>query len=171
MKFCLKQLVLAAALTGSLMIPGGCAFKGDAAHQAIQQREQGDHWRPEVTGVRIYPSSRFARVDQQLIVEARVELLDEMGDSTKSSGMVQIQLSTTGRVSGSAEARQLYKWDINLETLQDQKTYYDPITRSYLFRLKMDQESAPQVPTLLQVIFTRPNGQQLSGQATLPVVR
>ncbi len=165
------QLCVALILAGGFLSLAGCAFKGDAARQASREREQGDHWRPVVAGIRVYPSSKFARIDQQLIVEARVELLDEMGDSAKSSGLVQFQLNTTGHASGSSEAKQLYKWDIELQSLEDQKTYYDPITRAYLFRLKMDQQAAPQVPTTLQVIFTRTNGQRLAAQATLPVVR
>lgn len=149
----------------------GCTFKGDIARQKALAREDGDQWRPHVVDMRVYPSSKFARVDQQLIVEARVELLDQMGDSIKSSGVAQFQLNTTGYVSGSSESRSLYKWDITLDSLEDQRTYYDPITRAYLFRLKLDQHAAPQVPTSLQVVFTLPNGQRLSAQATLPVIR
>lgn len=148
----------------------GCAFKGDLANEA--RREQaGNSWRPSPVSVRVYPSSKFARVEDQLIIEARVELIDEMGDPTKSSGILLFQLKTTGHVSGSSDSKQLYKWDINLLTLEEHKQAYDPITQAYLFRLKLDQKSAPNVPTTLQVTFVRPQGQRLDAQAILPAVR
>ena len=161
--FCL--LVMTAAL-----LLAGCAFKGDLANEAAS-RNEGSSWRASPVTIRVYPSSKFARVEEQLIIEARVELIDEMGDPTKSSGIVLFQLKTAGKASGRSEPKQLYKWDIRLMTLEDHQAAYDPITQAYLFRLKCDQKNAPTVPTTLHVTFIRPQGQRLDAQAILPAVR
>lgn len=166
MRLCLALMLMLTLCMGAV----GCSFKGDLANDA--RREQaGSSWRPSPVEIRVYPSSKFARVEDQLIIEARVELIDEMGDPTKSSGLLLFQLKTTGHVSGSAEARQLYKWDIRLMSLEDHEVAYDPITQAYLFRLKLEQKNAPSVPTTLQVTFVRPQGQRLDAQAILPAVR
>lgn len=165
-----KRLILLLGLLTLIAALPSCAFKGDLANDAARQNALSS-WQPTPVSIRVYPSSKFARVENQLIIEARVELIDEMGDPTKSSGVMLFQLKTTGLVSGSETPKQLYKWDIKLMTLQDQKEAYDPITQAYLFRLKLDQKNAPAVPTTLSVTLVRPQGQRLDAEAILPAVR
>lgn len=164
------HIAISMLLLSLALLSTGCAFKGDLANEATR-RNAGSSWRPSPETIRVYPSSKFARVEEQLIIEARVELIDEMGDPTKSSGVVLFQLKTTGNASGRSEPKQLYKWDIRLMTLEDHQLAYDPITQAYLFRLKCDQKNVPTVPTTLHVTFVRPQGQRLDAQAILPAVR
>lgn len=142
------MLILPAAMAG-------CAFKGDlAGAQSRAAQLDASAWQPQPHAVRVYPSTRYAHEGDQLLIEARLELLDEMGDSLKASGDYHLRLLTTGHVSGSEEADLLYQWDVRVRTLPDHQNTYDPITRTYLLRLKMNQSQPPQDNVTLHVTFT-----------------
>ncbi|MEO1235551.1 MAG: hypothetical protein AAFX76_02055 [Planctomycetota bacterium] len=91
------------------------------------------------------------------LLEARVELFDEMGDSVKASGRVRFELFAAGFSPGIDVGRLLYSWDITLTSLEDQRRYYDPITRSYLLRLRLDSSAVSRRQVLLRVTF-QPDG-------------
>jgi len=131
-----------------------------ATHGDIATPDDGV-WRPEPVSMRIYPSTRFVEEDGVPILEARLELFDAMGDSIKSSGAVRCELFALGDGERPTVGRRLYRWDIEMKTLDEQRRYFDPIIRGYVFRLKMDDVELVRRPTLLRVVFQPPRGPRL----------
>ena len=145
---------------------GGCveskagAARGDGPAVA-DDGEMADAWRPQPVALRIYPSTRFVRERDTPLLEARIELFDEMGDSIKSSGQVRFELFAAGYAPGIDVGRLLYSWDIALADLTDHQRYYDPITRGYLFRLRLDSAQITRREVLLRLTFQPLEGARL----------
>ncbi len=118
-------------------------------------------WHPEPVSIRIYPSTRFVEEDGLPILEARIELFDAMGDSIKSSGAMRCELFALGEGERPAVGRRLYRWDIEMKSLDEQRRYFDPIIRGYVFRLKMDDLELVRRPTLLRIVFQPADGPRL----------
>lgn len=153
------------------LLLSGCQFKGQKPYAPEAQVTLDNPWRPEPMAMRIYPSTRFSKSGNQWIVEARIELMDAMGDSIKSSGQIHFELRSTGSISGSEQTQDFYKWDITLKTLEDQQVAYDPVSRAYLFRLKLGKNQPPAVATTLFATFFRADGQRFDAKAALPKAR
>lgn len=153
----------------------GCQWKGgpqDSAGKAGNgEQPEPVIWRPEPVTMRVFPSTRFVKDGEQVALEARIELLDEMNDSIKWAGQFRLELYETGRASGPALGQRLYGWNADVITIEHQRQHYDPITRTYLFRLKLDDPAAPLHETVLRVAMTRPNGTRLETQAVLPATK
>jgi len=148
-----------------LLVLAGCQFKGagvDAAGGAA-----GEVWRPRAESLRVYPSTRFVEQGGQTLLEARIELLDQMGDAIKSAGTARFDLFASDE-SGRALGQRLYEWRIALDTLQDQRNHFDSVTRTYRFRLRLDTEAPTEEPTVLRVTFQRAaDGKRLAAQAPI----
>ncbi|CAN0457838.1 unnamed protein product, partial [Ectocarpus fasciculatus] len=122
-------VALAIALSAGCVAPGTSPLLGSAPLR--------DAWHPTPTGLRIYPSIRFVMEDDAPLLECRIELIDAMGDAVKASGQVKCELfASTGQRDGVVGER-LYGWDITMTQLDDQKAFYDPTVRGYLYRLKL----------------------------------
>ncbi|MEM9883143.1 MAG: hypothetical protein AAF800_09530 [Planctomycetota bacterium] len=146
-----------------VMLVGCVDAKGPGADTSVGERD-GEGWRPEPVALRIYPSTRFVNEAGTPLLEARVELFDEMGDSTKASGLLRFELFAAGQVPGIEVGRLLYGWDITLATLEDQQRYYDPITRGYLLRLRLESAEATQRQVRLRVTFQPATGRRMSDE-------
>ena len=116
--------------------------------------------------LRVYPSTRYVREDGVPLLEARVELLDAMGHPIKASGILRCELFTADS-SGSVLGERLYSWDVQMQTITDQHSYYDPVIRGYLFRLKLDNFDVAEMDTALRVTFTPVSGARMQAEATL----
>jgi hypothetical protein len=130
--------------------------------------------------MRVYPSSRFVQEGALTVLEARIELLDEMGDTIKGSGRFHFELAeaatpTAGSLGSSGSpggggasvaGQRLYAWDVPLTTLEEQRQYWDPITRTYQFRLKMNAAPPPNA-TVLRALLTppAPEGRHITAEA------
>ncbi|MEM9417491.1 MAG: hypothetical protein AAGA25_00370 [Planctomycetota bacterium] len=139
-----------AAGTGALM---GCQPKGPAPPKPVERETAETGWQPKAVALRIYPSTRFVREQDTPMLEARIEMFDQMGDSIKASGQLRFELFAAGHAPGIDVGRLLYSWDIGLLTLEDQQRYYDPITRAYLLRLRLDSTGITRREVLLRVTF------------------
>ena len=58
----------------------------------------------------------------------------------------------------------LYRWDIPLITLGDQRTYYDPVTATYAFPLKIDSLNAIKNAVYLRATLNLAEGQRLNDE-------
>jgi len=157
--------ILAPTLTALAITTGGClAPKGQP--EVRPTAELSDAWVPRPVALRIYPATRFVREDGVAILDTRVELFDAMGDATKASGLARFELfdgPTTGDpVAG--PSGMLYRWDIPLITLDDQRTYYDPVTGTYAFPLKIDSLDAIKDTVFLRVTLSLAAGQRLNDE-------
>ncbi len=149
-----------AMLLGSLPGATGCESKGYDGGGANSAAMDGA-WLPRPVAIRIYPSTRFVRDQGVPLLEARFELFDAMGDSLKSSGQVRFELFASAAAPGVEVGRLLYSWDLTLTDLEDQRRYYDPITRGYLMRLRMESPRVQRGGVMLRTTFQPPTGQRL----------
>ena len=119
--------------------------------------------------MRVYPSTRFIEGEKNSMLESRVELFDEMDDSVKGVGKFRLELFDRPRGGNPGVGQRRYSWDVSVLTLADQRRYYDTITRSYLFRLKLEDLATARRESVLQVTFVSPKGDRLETRCDLPV--
>ena len=164
----LRKTKLAAGFLVVMMIAsmaaGGCALKSGADARGSGYYE-GEAWEPKPTALRIYPSTRFTTRENEEVLDARVELFDQMGDSVKGSGHFTFELVEDAGAAG--RGTQLYVWDAEVYTLEAQRKFYDPISQGYLFRLKMDDNEIAKRGAILRVTFLPIDGERLDAQQTL----
>ena len=158
---CLVMLLLGAQ--------AGCVFKG-ARQIFLPQPTRPDVWRPQPVRIRVYPSSRFNTDsdNQTVVLEARIELLDDMDDAIKGVGQFHFELLGDPGRGRTALDRRLYSWDVAVFTLEQQTRRYDKVTRTYLFRLKVDEPFLPPKDTTLKAVFVPPTGHPLEDQTIIP---
>jgi hypothetical protein len=192
----MKKHTMTAALGGSIVVvalavllSAGCAFKGDkpassggdggptggvdgnpttapSGGAGADKSGGGPVWRIKPVRLRIYPSTRFVREKGTAVLEARIELLDDAGDPIKGVGDFRFDLFGLSRAGQAPMGQRLYSWDVSMLTLEANRQHYE-ITRTYLFRLKLDDLSLAQAPVQLQVAFMPPGGERLVGNATI----
>ena len=149
-----------------LIASTGCVTTGGPP-PTTAPAELRDAWQPAPTGLHIYPSIRFVMEDGVPLLECRIELLDAMGDPVKASGHVKCELfASTGQRDGVIGER-LYGWDITMTRLDDQKAFYDPTVRGYLYRLKLASIAPATRSTTLRITFTPARGAVLIDEAEI----
>lgn len=144
----------------------GCQSKGEGVN-GPKQRAPANTWRPAPAAMRVYPATRFASEDQRAVLEARIELFDQMNDTLKGVGRFRLELFAGDDRTAPQLARRLYRWDVTLMTLADQQKFFDPVTRAYLFRLEIDDLSIATRATLLEVTFVPLEGPRLETRAVI----
>jgi hypothetical protein len=120
--------------------------------------------------MRVHPFTTFAYDKQAAahVLDARIELLDRVGDSTKGVGDFRFELyQDKERASQEGEEVRQAVWDAPMTTLGQNQQHYDPITRTYVFRLKLSQAPSEQQKYKLLVQFTDPEGRRLTASAPL----
>lgn len=162
-------LVLSAALLG---LAGGCddiQLKGGREPDAAFERATTWPFIPVVMRVHPFTAIEFPEGEGEATLEARVEMLDRLGDVTKAVGDFRFELyrMTRDEFDTPAEGELLYRWSAGMTTLDQNRQHWDSITRTYLFRLKMD--SVPRISgrLLLVVHFTDPGSRHMQAQAVV----
>lgn len=146
-----------------------CTFKGVAPKDAApSEAPPAESWRVEPVRMRVYPSSRFVREDEAALLEARVEFTDENGDATKAVGQFRFDLYAAARAAQPRVGARLYGWTVPVFSREQNLTFYDAITRAYLFRLKLDSLSVVGETSLLRVVFIpAAGGRRLEAEALI----
>lgn len=124
-------------------------------------------WLPTPQSIAVYPSTRFAMVEGNLALEARIELRDEMGDPVKAPGRFDITLEGPQRAGMTPMDRTLYRWQVDVRTLADQRRHYDPVTQTYLFTLKLNELAIPRQTMLVKASFEKRDGRVLKGELAI----
>ena len=150
-----------------IVVQNACTWKGtrDAGQEA-------DHplvalWRSVPASLQIYPSTRFTDLDGQTVLEAHIEMLDEMGDSIKGTGRFRLELLAPGDGGSSGLRPPLYTWNVTLLTLDEQRCYYNTITRGYVLQLKMSQLPDDLSQVTLHVTFYAVDDGRLEAEAVV----
>lgn len=166
---CALGLVILAILIVPVLMAGGCQSKGDPLRRVVRPVEgvPNEPWVLTPVSMRVYPSTRFVKENNQALLEARVETLDEMGDSIKAVGRFRLELFDPARKREVNIGQQLYSWDVPMWTLDQQRQCYDPVTRAYRFRLILDTPTPPADPLILRVTFTDQRNRRLEAQASI----
>jgi hypothetical protein len=143
------------------LVPGCMQAKGAGPVEHDADAAWAEAWVPRPVALRIYPSTRFVNEGDTTLLEARIELFDQMGDSIKSSGQLRFELHGGG-TAGLDTGRLLYSWEVALADLEDQRQYYDPIVRGYLMRLRLDSDQISRSRVELRVTFQPVLGERLT---------
>ena len=167
----LALMVRCIILIGALQVGGlnaGCQWKGVGSTQ--RPRPSGQRtWQLGPASMRMYPAPRLHAPDGQWLLEAGVELLDPMNDSTKGVGTIRFELYAGGRGPGHAVGKRLYVWNVCLLTHDDQQVAYDSVMRAYRFTLMCELLPEDVQLAVLQATFAGRNGLRLSAQMPVAV--
>ena len=156
------------ALVFVLAAGGACvAPKGEPAGRPLPGLAGA--WAPRPVTLRIYPATRFVRGSGGPQLDARVELFDAMGDPVKGSGRVRLELREPGPAAAARgragdEPGLLYRWDVELATLSDHETYYDPVTATYAFPLRLEDFRPAAGGAVLRVTWGLASGDRLQDE-------
>lgn len=153
-------------LVSVTMLAGCSIFKGSPSPLAAAPQP----WLFSPVVMRVHPFTTFAydKAAGAYVLDARIELQDRVGDSTKGVGDFRFELyEEKERASQEGEEVRQAVWSAPMTTLEQNQQHYDPITRTYVFRLKLTQ--APSEPQKYKLIaqFTDPEGRRLSASAPL----
>ncbi|MCC5828932.1 MAG: hypothetical protein JJU36_05735 [Phycisphaeraceae bacterium] len=119
--------------------------------------------------MRVYPSTRIVGEPGSQLIEARLEFLDAAGDSTKAVGRARLDLFPVTRQGEIDRARRVHRWEIDVLTLTDQRRFYDPITRAYLFRLQLPDTLSTGARLGLEAFFKPTEGEPMEAGFRLTV--
>ncbi len=126
-----------------------------------------DAWQPAPAAISIFPSTRFVIENHQPLLEARLELRDQMGDPIKASGALRFELLAAP--DNPASARRVYTWRVGLFTADQHREHYDPIIAGYRFQLRLDDKRLLDRRTLLRVTFDPLDADRLTTQSIIKI--
>jgi hypothetical protein len=99
------------------------------------------------------------------IVEARIELVDEFGHTTKGVGQVRFELYDVDP--REAAVPPLEEWNVDIRAAEPNAAHYDPITQTYLFRLQFDAGMAPDGARWLRAYYLSVDGRKFESTMRL----
>jgi hypothetical protein len=156
--------LLALMCVAALEVCGvGCAPAAPVVDQPIvveHDHEEGV-WPFWPVTLRIHALTRITldRTEKTPVLESRVEFLDTESATTKAVGQVLLELTDEGRTGESDLTSEI--WTIDLRDLRANATHFDDVTRTYLFKLRLDPARRRHRPHL-RVEFHSSNGIVLS---------
>jgi hypothetical protein len=136
---------------------GGCAADPEAgSHPATGDVVIWPYW---PTGMRIHPLTRLDQDDEeQFVVESRIEFTDRDGVTSRAHGEIFLDLLPDVALD---EVRPMKQWHVDLRHLPTNATHFDPVTRTYLFKLKIEAEDVARA-RVLRVTFVGAEGREFS---------
>ena len=162
--------VLVVLIAMGLTCLGGCGevvWKGGG----IESRAVDRAWPflPETIRIHPFTSIAFDPNAEMYVIEARVELLDRVGDTTKGVGDFRFEMyrGLEGGTSGEAERELLSIWSSSISSFSDNAAHYDGITRTYWFRLEMHEPLEDRGNLFLVALFTDAGGRRMSAESVL----
>ncbi|MHC4079802.1 MAG: hypothetical protein ACYS15_06280 [Planctomycetota bacterium] len=110
--------------------------------------------------MRVHPLSQFVteKSTGDVLIEARIEFVDVFGDTCKAVGLIDIDLHDADAARYRSEAGT--SWNADLWNLEVNNDLYDEVTRTYLFRLQLNEHPIPTEPEL-RVYFLSGDGKRL----------
>lgn len=115
-------------------------------------------WAPAPEKIEWHPAARV-RADEKSkawVLDARIRLVDALGDYTKASGSWHFELHAVGGPAGGGQEL-LQRWDAEVLAFDAHKIHFDPATRAYRFTLTLDRKP-PQGKTLRALVVFIPDG-------------
>ena len=122
--------------------------------------QAGSTWIYGPQAIRVHPLSRvkFDPETGEPHVEARIEMIDRDGFSTRGSGQLVLMLSGSPSSGAHSEVR----WECDLSDPKSNGTHFDCVTRTYQARLELEQASDVPLEPHLRAVLTLPDGRALS---------
>ncbi len=160
-------------ICGAILAAAGCASDrpGPAPGEPGDELSTRAHWPFWPKRMVIYPLSQFVteRATGQLLIEAHVEFLDEFGHTVKAVGHMTFELYAAEDLKPGAipVARWAGMAELDLTDPHKNRDRYDPITRTYLFKLKVGRMDLPDTAEL-HADFQSADGQRFEADYVLP---
>ncbi|MHC5114329.1 MAG: hypothetical protein ACYTGP_07865 [Planctomycetota bacterium] len=148
--------VAAIVLVLSVLACGGCeTTKGGVRGASSTHADGSPRWPFWPTDMRIHPLTRIAADADgaETVIEARLELVDEDGHTTKGVGVVTCELISRG------DDTVVAFWELDLNDRAVNRERYDEVTRTYLIPLELNDATVlPERPEL-RARFASTDGQ------------
>lgn len=143
-----SMLLPAAALALSAGLLGGCNQSVPAGYVEI---------RPPLSltlphTIRIHPFTGLRVIDDQgqRGLEVRVEALDAYQDTAKAFGKFRFELHVFRPMSSDIKGARIESWEADITNARTNVVHWDPITRSYVFKLRLNDS----IPTGRELVLT-----------------
>ena len=118
--------------------------------------------------MRIHPLTRVVADDAKENVEIHIELKDQFGDVGKGVGTISLDLYAYALLGLGNRGERLASWSGDISTPPLNKQYWDPITRTYVFRFRADPVMLrARSKWVLSAAMTFPNHTELKDEFTL----
>jgi hypothetical protein len=104
--------------------------------------------------IRVHPLTRLAPNDEKpggLLIEARIELTDVDGHSSRGCGQLQIRMFN---LDATDPEQAVARWNMDLSDRLFNSQRFDPVTETYLFRLEVEQDQLEGKPELRAFYLT-----------------
>ena len=147
-KWVVVVLLLALCLVGVACAPKG----GVIDAQSRTPVGRGDDgvaampvWFPRAVDVRVHPATRYVVDRGELILEARIELLDQAGEPIKGVGQFICEIGAVdaaGEIETVNGRLRLIHFDLDVMTPEEHAEYWDPVARAYVLPLKVGAADA-----------------------------
>lgn len=166
----IARIILFSAVAAAIIGCDESLLKGGMTSGAADSQPTPE-WPFAPVAMRVHPFTQIAVDDQtgEPMLEARIELLDQLGDVTKGVGRLRFELLTASDRASASQAAEhrIEKWEVSMVTLGENRQHYDHITRTYRFKLKLTQPPEAGTPLRLVAQFTKPTGKRLSADMPL----
>lgn len=159
-------IITAMALAAFLSACDGARFKGGSVMDGVGAAM----WPFVPEAMRVHPFTTIGADSsgESMLLEVRMELLDQVGDPTKGVGDFRFELyKVAAGAAREGEDVRLFQWDAPMTSLEQNRRHYDPITRTYIFKLQLDQPVAPHQRLHLVVQYTDQRGHRLTAEAPM----
>ncbi|XAL97953.1 hypothetical protein OT109_10110 [Phycisphaeraceae bacterium D3-23] len=147
----MRDAVRAVMMSGLLLVAGAaCAPKGGPIDPDTRTPRTGPgdvprrmampDWFPRAVNVRVHPATRYVVDHDELILEARIELLDQSDEPIKDVGRFICELASVddnGEVEVVNGRPRLIHFELDVLTAEDHAEYWDPIARAYVLPLEV----------------------------------
>lgn len=159
---CMHRAILILLLVGTVgaaFALGGCKKDSPPGVEGTGTRSgSGDAvlWPFWPVRMAVHPASRMtiSTDDGERHYEARIAFYDRFGDICKAVGEIRIELQDPRGMQAIMPA-----WTIDLRDLEANHTHFDDVTRTYLFKLRIEEDMTPEAARL-KVYFLAEDGQQ-----------
>jgi hypothetical protein len=124
-------------------------------------------WAYAPVDIRVHPLSRvkFNDTGGEARVEARIELLDQDGFSTRGIGDLKLVLSGSSEMGSHTQV----EWECDLSTVAMNGKQYDCVTRTYLAHLQLVSSDDIPLEPVLYAQFKMPDGRSLSDRKSIRI--
>ncbi|MEE2906610.1 MAG: hypothetical protein VX527_02150 [Planctomycetota bacterium] len=141
-----------------MALMSGCVKRAASTTQ-LPSGERGTFpYEPEQ--ISVHPLTRYwISSTGEREVEARIELLDRDGYPTRGIGRLELDLE-------SKDGRRVETWVLSLSDLETNRSHFDEVTRTYLVRLSLPNNSIPDGADLAATLVL-PDGARLVGSRAI----
>ena len=124
-------------------------------------------WTYAPESIRVHPLSRvkFNEAGDQARVEARIEMQDRDGFSTRGLGNLTLYLSGSSDMGSHTQV----EWQCDLSTIDMNGKQYDCVTRTYLAHLELTRSDDIPLEPVLRARFTMLDGSILTDREAIRV--